>query len=323
MTNPANSSVQEIQTNVRHIGKIQRFFSDEKRFLLMIMFPVVMFFLIWNALPTMWMIGMSFRKYSLVSAQKTAPFIGLENFSYLINSTDTWSALSKTFLFVLGGVGVETVLGIVLGFLFWNSSDMPGRRLALTLLFAPMILAPIAAAFYFRLMINPNFGVINYIISLFNNGRPIELLTDPRLAFPTVLTVDIWMWTPFMLLMTLAALSSVPKAELEAADVDRLSWMDKFRYIILPHGKYILMLGVLLRTIDCFKTMDMVWGMTTGGPGNATELLGISLYRVAFQSLNLGRASAYAFITLLIAIAFTSIFLFVLNRKNQEEKEGM
>lgn len=314
-----NTSGPVTQPGLRRIGKIQRFFADEKRFLLLILFPVVMFFLIWNALPTMWMVGMSFRNYSLVSAQKTASFIGFENFRYLITAADTWSALSKTFLFVLGGVGIETLLGIVLGFLFWNSSDMPGRRLALTLLFSPMILAPIAAAFYFRLMTNPNFGVINYLISLFNNGKSIELLTNVNLAFPTVLAVDVWMWTPFMLLMTLAALSSVPKAELEAADVDRLSWVHKFRYIILPHGKYILMLGILLRTIDCFKTMDMVWGMTTGGPGSATELLGISLYRVAFQSLNLGRASAYAFITLLIAIAFTSIFLFVLNRKNQEE----
>lgn len=319
MSQQTKDTVQEIQVYVRKIGKLQKFFSDEKRFLLIILFPVVMFFLIWNALPTMWMVGMSFRDYSLISAQKSASFIGFDNFSYLVESMDTWFALSKTFLFVLAGVGIETILGIILGFLFWNSSDMPGRRLALTLLFSPMILAPIAAAFYFRLMTNPNFGVINYIISLFNNGKSVELLTDARLAFPTVLAVDIWMWTPFMLLMTLAGLSSVPKAELEAADIDRLGWKDKFRYIILPHGKYILMLGILLRTIDCFKTMDMVWGMTTGGPGNATELLGISLYRVAFQSLNLGRASAYAFITLLIAIAFTSIFLFVLNRKNQEE----
>ena len=76
-----------------------------------------------------------------------------------------------------------------------------------------------------------------------------------------------------MLMMTLAALGSVPKAELEAANIDRLGWWQKFTHIILPHGKYILMLGILLRTIDCFKTMDLVWSMTTGGPGNATELL--------------------------------------------------
>ena len=303
----------------RKIGKVQRFFADDKRFLLTILLPVVLFFLIWNALPTMWMVGMSFRKYSLTSAAKVAPFIGLNNFAYLVKSPSTWSALSKTFTFVLSGVAIETVLGVILGFLFWDSAKMPGRKLALTLLFSPMILAPIAAANYFKLMLDPNFGVINYIISLFNGGKPIELLTDINLAFPTCLAVDIWMWTPFMLLMTLAALGSVPKAELEAANIDRLGWVEKFRYIIIPHGKFILMLGILLRTIDCFKTMDLIWAMTTGGPGNATELLGIALYRVAFQSLNLGRASAYAFITLLIAISFTSIFLFILNRKNSEE----
>ena len=306
-------------TPPRKIGKVQQFFSDDKRFLLVILLPVVLFFLIWNALPTMWMVGMSFRKYALTSATKIAGFIGLDNFVYLITSSSTWSALSKTFLFVLGGVFFETALGILLGFLFWDSSKMPGRRFALTLLFAPMVLAPIAAGNYFRLMVNPNFGVINYFISLFNGGKSVELLTNASLAFPTCLCVDIWMWTPFMLMMTLAALGSVPKAELEAANIDRLGWWQKFTHIILPHGKYILMLGILLRTIDCFKTMDLVWTMTTGGPGNSTELLGISLYRVAFQSLNLGRASAYALITLLIAIAFTSIFLFVLNRKNSEE----
>ena len=303
----------------RKIGKVQQFFADDRRFLLVILLPVVLFFLVWNALPTMWMIGMSFRKYSLMSPSKTIPFVGIKNFLYLINDAGTWSALSKTFRFVIFGVVIETVLGILLGLLFWNSSKMPGRRFALTLLFSPMILAPVAAANYFKLMLNPNFGVINYLISLFNHGKPIELLTDVNLAFPTCLAVDIWMWTPFMLLMTLAALGSVPKAELEAADVDRLGWWPKFRYIIIPHGKYILMLGILLRTIDCFKTMDLVWAMTTGGPGNATELLGIALYRVAFQSMNLGRASAYALITLLIAVSFTSIFLFILNRKNSEE----
>lgn len=301
------------------IGRLQQFFADDKRFVLLILLPVVLMFLIWNVLPTMWMVGMSFRKYSLASPTKVAKFIGLTNFTYLITDSATWSSLSRTFIFVLGGVCTETLLGIILGLLFWDSSKMPGRRFALTMLFAPMILAPVATAYYYRLMLNPNFGIISYIISLFNGGKAIELLTDINLAFPTCMAIDVWMWTPFMLLMTLAALGSVPKAELEAANVDRLSWWHKFRYIIIPHGKYILMLGILLRTIDCFKTMDLIWSMTTGGPGNATELLGISLYRVAFQSLNLGRASAYAFITLLIAISFTSIFLFILNKKNSEE----
>ena len=116
-----------------------------------------------------------------------------------------------------------------------------------------------------------------------------------------------------MILMTLAALGSVPKAELEAAEIDRLSWWKQLRYVIFPHGKFILMLGILLRTIDAFKTTDLVFLMTNGGPGNVTELIGLKLYRFAFASLDLGFSSALAVILLLIAIAFTSIYLYILN----------
>jgi len=116
-----------------------------------------------------------------------------------------------------------------------------------------------------------------------------------------------------MILMTLAALGSVPKAELEAADVDRLPWIRRLRYVVLPHGKFILMLGILLRTIDAFKTTDLPSIMTNGGPGSKTETVGLSLYRTGFDAFQMGDASALAVVTLLIAIAFTSIYLYVLN----------
>ena len=116
-----------------------------------------------------------------------------------------------------------------------------------------------------------------------------------------------------MILMTLAALGSVPKAELEAAEVDRLPWLKRLWYIVLPHGKFILMLGILLRTIDAFKTTDLPYLMTNGGPGNLTEFVGLSLYRTGFEAFQMGDASALAVVTLLVAIAFTSIYLYVLN----------
>jgi multiple sugar transport system permease protein len=116
-----------------------------------------------------------------------------------------------------------------------------------------------------------------------------------------------------MILMTLAALGSVPKAELEAAEIDRLPWLKRLWYVVLPHGKFILMLGILLRTIDAFKTTDLVYLMTRGGPGNRTEFVGVTLYRQGFEAFQMGDASALAVVTLLIAIAFTSIYLYVLN----------
>jgi len=120
-----------------------------------------------------------------------------------------------------------------------------------------------------------------------------------------------------MILITLAALGSVPKAELEAAEVDRLPWFKRLWYVVIPHGKFILMLGILLRTIDSFKTMDLIYLMTTGGPGNTTETIAITLKRKAFEGFTMGWSSALAVVLLLTAIAFTSIYLYVLNVSKQ------
>jgi multiple sugar transport system permease protein len=204
------------------------------------------------------------------------------------------------------------VLGMVLGFLFWGSGRMPGRRIALTLLFTPMILPPVAVGTFFKLIYEPNFGIANFFTDKLI-GRRFDFLTNKDLAFGATIAVDVWMWTPFMILMTLAALASVPKAELEAAEIDQIPWLKRIWYIILPNGKFILMLGILLRTIDAFKTTDLPLLMTNGGPGNTTEFVGLSLYRTGFEAFQMGDASALAIITLLIAIAFASIYLYVLS----------
>lgn len=298
-------------------NSIKRLANNDKNLTFILLLPVLLFFVIWNVVPTLWMVGLSFYNYTMTSSRGIS-FAGLKNFIDLIKSPDMWNSLSRTFVFVVCGVGIQTLLGVLLGFLFWNSTKMPGRRIALTLLFTPMILAPIAAGNYFRLMLDPSFGVLNYIFKAVT-GLTIDFLHSPATAMGSVLFVDIWMWTPFMTLMTLAALGSVPKAELEAASVDRLTPVQKLLHIVWPHGKYILMLGILLRTIDSFKAMDLVFKLTEGGPGNRTEFIGLALYRRAFVSFNMGSSSAMALVTLLIAIAFTSIYLYVLKVKQREE----
>lgn len=272
--------------------------------------PVLLFFLVLNVIPTFWLIGLGFYKYTL--GRGDPKFIGADNFIEIVNSPELWGAFSRTLRFMVVAVGIEVLLGVALGFLFWGSARMPGRRLALTLLFTPMVIAPVASGLFWKLIYEPTFGIINAIIDLFG-GSKIDFLTNIDWALPAVIFVDIWMWTPFMILMTLAALGSVPKAELEAAEVDRLSMWYRVRHVILPHAKFILMLGVLLRTIDAFKTTDLVLTMTIGGPGNKTEFIGLALYRQAFNSLDLGRSSAVSLVLLIVAIAFTSIYLYVLN----------
>lgn len=288
---------------------------NSRYFPLMLLLPVLIFFLVWNLIPLLWMLGMSFYNYSLVTGSPPR-FIGFGNFVDLYNNFAVWLSLSKTFVFVIFAVGIETALGMLLGFLFWGSTKLPGRRLALTLLFSPMVLTPAATGTFYRLIYEPTFGVVNYLTtSIF--GTKIDFLGDKAWALAAVLLVDIWMWTPFMILITLAALGSVPKAELEAAEVDRLPWPKRIWYVMLPHAKFVLMLGVLLRTIDSFKVMDLIYQLTRGGPGNTTEVIGLMLFRKAFEGFTMGWSSALAVITLLIAIAFTSVFLYVLNIRRQ------
>jgi len=279
----------------------------------MLLVPVLVFFIVWNVIPLFWLVGLSFYKYVLVTGEPLK-FVGLHNFFEIFNSFEIWHALSNTFLFVIMGAGTQTFLGIILGFTFWDSKDLPGRRIALTMIFTPMIMAPLATGSFFKIIYDPVFGILNYFIKgVF--GVTIDFLGSSAWAFPSVLIVDTWMWTPFMMMMTLAALGSVPKAELEAAEVENLSWYQRLVHVVLPHGKFILMLGILLRTIDSFKSMDIIFTMTRGGPGNSTELIGLTLYRQAFNAFTMGQASALAIISLLIAISFTSIYLYVLKKK--------
>lgn len=279
--------------------------------------PVLAFFVLFNTIPTLWLLGLSFYNYSLTSGSPPQ-FVGFRNFVQLFaNRNNVWADLSRTFSFVLYGVGIQTALGLLLGFLFWGSKDMPGRRLALTMLFAPMVLTPVATGTFWRFMYDPDFGVLNVILHGLFGTRPINFLSEPGKASWAVLAVDCWMWTPFMTLMTLAALGSVPKAELEAAEVDRLPWRQRITLVIWHHGKFILMLGILLRTIDSFKTLDLINAMTKGGPGQETRLVALEVNKQAFESFNMGWSSAYSVLLLLISIAMTSVFIFILNLRRR------
>lgn len=296
-----------------------RLLDDRRLLITTLLAPVLLFFIVFNTIPTLWLLGLSFYNYSLTSGAPPE-FIGFRNFLQIFNNRNgIWADLARTFSFVGLGVGIQTVIGGVLGFLFWGSKAMPGRRVALTLLFAPMVLTPIATGTFFRFIYDPTFGVLNAILNGLFGTAPINFLGDPATAYWAVLAVDCWMWIPFMTLMTLAALGSVPTAELEAAEIDRIPWPRRLTLVIWHHGKFILMLGILLRTIDSFKTLDLIIPMTKGGPGQQTRLVALEVNKQAFESFNMGWSSAYSVLLLLISIAMTSVFIFVLSLRRRRQ----
>jgi multiple sugar transport system permease protein len=311
-TYPVESpAVAAASPKARHRLPLVRSLDESRFFPTILLGPVLVFFIVWNVVPLLWLLGVSFYRYKLTAAREPQ-YVGFENLIDIWKSSEVWGLLGRTLSFMVLTVGGATLLGMVLGFLFWGSGRLPGRRLALTLLFTPMVLPPVAVGTFYRLIYDPIFGIANFFAEKLV-GQRYDFLGNKDLAFGATIAVDVWMWTPFMILMTLAALASVPKGELEAAEVDQIPWLKRIWYIILPNGKFILMLGILLRTIDAFKTTDLPYLMTNGGPGNTTEFVGLSLYRTGFEAFQMGDASALAIITLLIAIAFASIYLYVLS----------
>ncbi|MGH7084244.1 MAG: carbohydrate ABC transporter permease, partial [Acetobacteraceae bacterium] len=125
--------------------------------------PVLIFFIVWDTIPTLWLLGLSFYRFSLTSGRPPI-FSGFYNYTSILNDAATWFDLSRTFIFVLLAVGIETVVGMLLGLLFWRSDRLPGRRVALTLLFAPMVVTPVAAGTFWRLIYDPTFGILNWLI---------------------------------------------------------------------------------------------------------------------------------------------------------------
>lgn len=288
--------------------------TTKKIFPWLLVIPILVFFFVWNLFPILWMMGLSFYHYNFTFGMP-ARFVGLKNYYGLVNDYSFWRHLSLTFIFVIESVGIETILGVLLGYFFWKNSYIWGRRLAMTFLFSPMMLTPVAVGTFFKLNYSPDYGIIPYFAKLFFGVNSLNLLGSGTGAYYAVLAVDVWMWTPFIVLMTIAALGAVPNHLLESARVDKLAFTDVLKYILWPNAKYIILLGVLLRTIQAFKTSSLVSAMTSGGPGSATMLAPIEVYQQGFSNFNIGQASTMAIVVLFIAIAFTSIFIFVLNKR--------
>ncbi len=181
-----------------------------------------------------------------------------------------------------------------------------------------MMLSPVVVGLFWKLIYNPSFGIFNYLLGYATpNAGPDWLGTAGR-ALWAVIIVDVWMWSPFVMLLCLSGLKAIPEYLYEAAAIDRASSWFQFRRITLPQVAPLLLIAVLFRTIEAFKTFDLVMGLTGGGPGDSTELIAVNLYRAAFQRFNTGESSALAYIMLIIIIAISNLYIRQLNRARGE-----
>jgi multiple sugar transport system permease protein len=286
-----------------------RFLTDRKLATLFIA-PALALLLFLSIWPLIWLIRLSFTDYS-VTRDVPASFIGLDNYVDVITSDQTHKRLVTTLIFVVGAVGLQTILGFTIAYLI--SRRIRGRGALTTLFLIPMMLSPVVVGLFWKFMLDVQFGVVNSFADSLGLGRA-EWLTNKNLALLSLIIVDTWQWTPFIMLIALAGLTAVPKYLYEAAEIDRASEWFRFRRITLPLVWPLLLIAVMFRAIEAFRLFDLVYILTGGGPGGTTETISFQVYKIAFFGFDTGRAAAYGVLIVIVVTIAAQLYLRYLNR---------
>lgn len=285
--------------------------------------PTLILLIAMNIFPLFYSLYLSFTDYSAI-ARRPPVWIAFQNFRDILNDRPLWRYFATTGRYALASVGLQTVVGFGMALLV--RERFRGSGIVTTLLLVPMMISPVVVGVFWKLMYNPTFGFFNYLLSFSNPATAPDWLASrwagrpvPGLALWAVVFVDVWMWSPFVMLLVLSGLKAIPDYLYEAAAIDRASSWFQFRRITLPQVAPLLLIAVLFRTIEAFKSFDLVMGLTGGGPGDQTELIAVNLYRQAFLGQwRTGRASALAYIILVVIIAVSNLYIKVLNQVRGE-----
>jgi multiple sugar transport system permease protein len=262
--------------------------------------PMVTLLLLLTVYPTIYTLVIS-----LTSRKGTSPdtsFIWLRNFGDLLTDGKFWQATGVTLVFTVAVVTLEIMLGLLVALTLHDLRREHRWLRALFLL--PMAATPVAVLFGWKVLLDPTLGVLNYVLAeVLHLGRP-DWLGTPNAALATLVMVDVWQWTPFVMVILFGGLAHVSAEQVEASLIDGASWLQRVRYIIVPALRPFLMVALLFRGIDALKTFDSIQVLTGGGPGSATTTLNMLAFREGLQFLNFGRGAAIALLLLVIATVF-------------------
>ena len=274
---------------------------SDRRYGYILAAPSVLIILLIILFPITFALISSFFDYTLINKSFNS-FIGLKNYQNSINNERLLNSISVTFIFVILVVLFEFLLGFFIALLL-NSVEK-FKSVYYFILLLPLLINPIVVGLIWRMFLHPQLGILNYLLSLIAI-EPVNWLGDPKMAFITIIFVDIWHQVSFMIILLLAGLSAIPKEPYEAARSDGANIFQCFYHITLPYMRPVIIITILIRLIFAIKTYDLIYIMTKGGPGDATDLISYYIYRSAFISLNLGEAAAMSTILLIIIVILT------------------
>lgn len=249
-------------------------------------------------------------KNSFLEDDQPYGFVGFEHYSNALTSQTFYRSLLNTFEFVIGAVTVELLLGMVLALLL--STGFKGSNYIRTLLLSPLMISPLVAGLIWKFMLNDQFGILNsflYKLGFISTPQSILWLSDSKYALLSCMIADIWLTTPFMMLVLLAGIQGIPESLYEAARIDGTNKVQSFWHITLPSLKPVILVAVAIRMIDAARSFDIIWVMTQGGPNNASSLVSTDIYKAIARYNQEGYSSAMAIIFMIILLGLCSFFM--------------
>jgi len=259
--------------------------------------PVVAILIALAAGPLLFMLIASLTSWELVSMAPPS-FNWFANYVQVLTDSRFWNAMKNTFILLVAGVGLQLILGLVIALLL--NREFRLKKLVTSLFLIPITIAPVVVGFQWRVIYHESFGPLNYIIRALNLGNGYAWLADTRTALLSVLIAEVWQWTPFVMIVLLAGLQSISPRIYEAANVDGATPWQVFKRVTLPLLKPTIIIVALFRVMDVFKIFDLVFLLTGGGPGSASESLSLYTYINGFRYFSMGYACTLAVIQVII-----------------------
>ena len=275
--------------------------------------PTMLILLVINIFPLLWTIKLSFTNYRANRPNAEVSNLGIDNYVAVLTDPDIWLAMQNTAHFLFWTITLQVLIGFALAYLI--DRKFRGHGFWTTVILVPMMLSPAVVGNFWAFLYQPQVGLFNHVAALLSgvSASSFSMLGSVNLAPWAIVIVDTWMWTPYVMLICLAGLRSIPDYIYEAAEVDRASGWRQFWSITLPMVMPFIMLAVLFRGIENFKMFDMVNLLTSGGPGSATELASITLKREAFEKWRTGYSSAFAVILFVAVFGMANVYVKALN----------
>lgn len=223
-------------------------------------------------------------------------------------------ALSNTLLIIVLAIAIEMVLGYLIAHLFFSAKDVKGTAILRTIYIIPIMITPLIFGLTWSYILNPLLGIMNYLLTVFHLPT-LPWLGSPATAIYTIIGIDIWQWTPFVVMLILAGLFSIPQELFESAEVDGAKWYQCVIHIEIPLIERVLGIALIVRLMDLFRMFDLVYATTQGGPGGATEVISMFAYRQSFNYYNTGIGSAASIIALILTIFLSTLFVQLTTRE--------